>query len=135
MVLAVLLIAGGGIFAASELGGEVVVLTTQDASGAPRETRLWVVDDAGSMWLRAGQARNAWLRRLQANPSVRVERAGQVGNYRAVPVAEDAARLRVHELMAEKYGWADHLIGLIRDGAASIAVRLDPAEAPPQSTD
>ena len=33
--------------AASEMGGEVVTLTTNDAQGAERTTSLWVVDHGG----------------------------------------------------------------------------------------
>jgi hypothetical protein len=36
---------------ASEVG-EVVILTTVDATGEPVETRLWVVDLDGRTWLR-----------------------------------------------------------------------------------
>ena len=43
-------------FAASELGGEVVTLTTLDAEGARHETSLWIVEDDGSLWLRAGNS-------------------------------------------------------------------------------
>ena len=43
----------GVSFVASE-SGEVVTLQTQGADGGPRETRLWVVEDGGKQWLRAG---------------------------------------------------------------------------------
>jgi hypothetical protein len=124
-VLAVLLV--GAIFAASELGGEVVVLHTRDAGGADLSTHLWVVDDAGSAWLRSGVPTSGWFVRLEANPEVELERGGERLRYRAVPVPSPDARDRVHALMAEKYGWADRLIGVARDGSASIAVKLEPA--------
>lgn len=124
-VLAVLLV--GAIFAASELGGEVVVLHTREAGGADVSTHLWVVDDAGSAWLRSGVPTSGWFVRLEANPDVEVERGGETLRYRAVPVRSADARDRVHALMAEKYGWADRLIGVARDGSASIAVKLEPA--------
>jgi hypothetical protein len=125
VVLAVLLV--GAIFAASELGGEVVVLHTRDAGGADLSTHLWVVDDAGSAWLRSGVPTSGWFVRLEANPEVELERGGERLRYRAVPVPSPDARDRVHALMAEKYGWADRLIGVARDGSASIAVKLEPA--------
>jgi hypothetical protein len=113
------------IFLASE-SGEVVTLTTYDAAGAPHASRIWVVDDAGAQWLRAGLRKNAWYQRLVAHPEVEVRRGAVSGRYRAVAVETDAARDRVHALMAAKYGLADRYISMIRDGKGSVAVRLDP---------
>lgn len=124
-VLAALIV--GGLFAASEIGGEVVVLHTRDASGADLSTHLWIVDDGGFAWLRSGLPTSGWFVRLEARPDVSVERAGQTTRYRAVPVRSPEARERIHALMREKYGWADRLISATRDARASIAVRLDPA--------
>lgn len=125
-VLALVVLFFGGIYAASELGGEIVTLTTFDAAGDPIETRLWVVDDAGSAWLRCGVPTSGWCGRMRANPDVRVSRGGAPQAFTAVLVTDPPVRDRIHALMAEKYGWADALIGMIRDGDASVAVRLDP---------
>ncbi len=111
---------------ASESGEEIVVLTTTAEDGAPAETRLWVVDDAGHAWLRAGVPTSGWLVRLEAHPEVTVLRGGESLRLRAVPVREPATRDRIHALMREKYGFADRWISLIRDGTESVAVRLDP---------
>jgi len=126
-LLAVVVVFFVGIFAASELGGEIVTLTTFDAAGTPAETRLWVVDDAGAAWLRCGVPTSGWCGRMRASPAVRVSRGGTSRDFTAALVTEPAVRDRIHALMAEKYGWADALIGTIRDGDASVAVRLDPA--------
>ena len=32
--------------------GEVVILTTKDAAGRPVETRLWIAEHDGDVWLR-----------------------------------------------------------------------------------
>jgi hypothetical protein len=120
----------GAIFVASETGGEIVTLTTFEADGSPAETRLWVVDDAGATWLRCGVPTSGWCGRLRANPGVRVRRGGEEGSFTAVLVSEPTTRDRIHVLMADKYGWADGVIGLIRDGEASVAVRLDLAGEP-----
>jgi len=128
--LGIIVLGGTAIFLASELGGEVAVLTTRDTAGAPHTTRIWIVDDAGSSWLRAGQPGSKWFRRLEAVPLVEVERGGRSQGFRAVPVRDDATRDRIHGFMAAKYGWADWLIGWTRDGSASVAVRLEPRETP-----
>jgi len=117
----------GAVFAASELGGEVVVLVTRDAEDAAHRTHLWVVEDAGRLWLRAGDPGSGWLQRLEARPGVGLEREGRAAAFRATPVP--MRRDRVNELMAEKYGWADRLIGLLRAADGVVPVRLDP-EAP-----
>ena len=128
VVLAAALALGIGIFGASELGGEIVTLGTSSPDGEAH-TRIWVVDDMGHAWLRAGSPGNGWLVRIDANPDVTIERAGQVSRYRAVPVRGDPAlRDRIHALMREKYTWADRIVSLIRDGSQSVPIRLDPVE-------
>lgn len=126
VVLAVSLALGIGVMSASELGGEIVTLHTTTPDGEA-ETRIWVVDDMGHAWLRAGTPGNGWLRRIDANPDVVVERAGLSTRFRAVPVRDDPTlRDRIHELMAQKYTWADRVVSLMRDGSKSVPIRLDP---------
>ena len=126
--LAVVMALGLGIFGVSELGGEIVTLGTSSASG-DASTRIWVVDDAGHAWLRAGAPSNGWLVRIDANPDVTIERAGQRTRYKAVPVRDDPTlRDRIHALMREKYTWADRIVSMMRDGSHSVPIRLDPVE-------
>jgi len=129
VLLAVALALGVGIMGASELGGEIVTLSTSGPDG-DSETRIWVVDDLGHAWLRAGSPGNGWLQRIDANPDVTVERAGQTTRFRAVPVRDDPGiRDRIHELMRQKYTWADQIVSLMRDGSGSVPIRLDPVES------
>ncbi|MDH3213884.1 MAG: nitroreductase/quinone reductase family protein [Myxococcales bacterium] len=127
--VAVALAAGfvASILLASEGGEEIVVLRTFDAGGSPVETRLWVVDEGGSAWLRSGVPGSGWLGRIEANPRVELERSGRTARMRAVPVRDPVGRDRIHALMREKYGFADVWVSLIRDAAGSVAVRLEPA--------
>ena len=100
VVLAVLFV--GAIFAASEFGGEVVHLRTTDAQGTEHTTHLWVVDDGGFAWLRAGHGDTGWLQRIEAHPDVVVERHGEErirGGDELVSVASGLA-LRARELAA-----------------------------------
>ena len=115
---------GVGIVAASVLGGEVVTLYTRDDRGREYQTSLWVVEQNGRLWLRAGQPGSDWLKRLVETPEVRLERAGVLGDYRAVVVVSQ--RDRINTLMADRYGWADQMIGLLRDPEAVTPIRLDP---------
>jgi hypothetical protein len=120
----------GSIFAASEFGGELVVLHTH-AGSADKTTHLWVVDDGGFAWLRAGVPSSGWLKRIEANPDVTVERGGQTYHFKAVPIHEPAIRDRIHALMREKYAWADRFVSMLRDPDASVAVRLEPVTTTP----
>lgn len=125
VLVGVVALAVGGIMALSE-AGEVVVLQTSDSQGNVHETRLWVVDDAGVEWLRAGSPRAAWYKQLLAKADVSVTRGDQTRMYRALPLDEVDARRRVNQLMAEKYGLPDRLIGWMADRSVSVPVRLQP---------
>jgi len=110
-------------YVASE-SGEVVTVHSVDADGAARETRVWVVDDAGSQWLRTGNTKSKWMARVNVHPEIEMTRKGETRSYLAVPVPE--ARARVNQLMAEKYGWADQVVALLASREKARALRLDP---------
>jgi hypothetical protein len=131
VVLVLVLAFFGAIFAASEFGGEVVKLDTVDASGGHHVTHLWVVDDGGFAWLRAGVPTSSWLLRIEANPNVTVERGGVSHPMKAVPVHDPAVRDRIHALMREKYTWADRLVSVMRDPNGSVPIRLETVQPPP----
>ena len=128
-VLAAGVLFAGSIFVASEQGEEIVTLTTFEANGSAVETRLWVVEDDGVFWLRAGIPSSGWFLRIEQRPIVEVEGVGRKGRYRAVPVRAPETRDRIHELMRAKYGFADRWISLVRDARGSVPVRLDPVES------
>ena len=92
-LVAAIVVLWGGRLLLAEYGGEVVDLSTTDASGATFETRLRVVDDSGSTWLWAAAPGRRWLQRLRTHPEVRMVRGGEVARYRAVPVEADRGAL------------------------------------------
>lgn len=104
--------------------GEVVVLRTQTEDGSPRETRVWVVDEGGRQWLRAGNPASRWLIDIQRNGAVEVTRGDTTAAYTAVPDA--ASRDRLNALFAEKYGLADAYIGALFGRDDATPIRLDP---------
>ena len=125
LVLAILALAfGAAILVSSEYAGEVVVLSTMDAEGREFDTSLWIVEDGGGLWLRAGSTDSAWYQRLEQRPTVKLRRGSETGRYRAVPVPHKTERIVA--LMAYNYGAADRLTGLLRDSEESMAIRLDP---------
>jgi len=123
LLLALIVVVVGLELIASE-SGEVVVLQTNDPAGKPKETRLWVVDEGGKQWLRAGDPQSSWLLDIQRDPIVQVEREGQKAIYSAVPDA--TSRDRINPLFAEKYGWADAYIAALFGRDDATPIRLDP---------
>jgi len=111
------------ILAASEMGGEVVIIETQDSNGRSFETSVWVVDFDRGAWLRGGNADSDWVGRLRAQPEVFMTRAGQRAAYRAQVI--DGLSDRVNAAMREKYGPADRLVSTIHDSTRVVAIRLD----------
>ena len=121
--LGLLLVGGVAQFVASE-SGEVVVLTTTDTAGTSHQTRVWVVDHAGTTWLRAGAEVQAWYGRLLEHPEVEVERDDNRQRYTAVP--QPVNRKLINDLMRDKYGWADQFIGVLFGRDDAIPIRLNP---------
>jgi hypothetical protein len=117
------------IFGISEFGGELVTLHTYEGT-TEHKTHLWVVDDVGFQWLRAGVPSSGWLQRINANPEVVVDRKGQSEHYKAVPIHDPVTRDRIHALMRDKYAWADKFVSMLRDANGSVPVRLEPEQAP-----
>ncbi len=123
ILLVALVVLVGGLQLASETG-EVVVLTTTDETGAPVETRLWVVELDGYQYLRSGDPGSGWYTRLLANPTVKVVRDGKEATYTAVPSPE--LQTQVNDLMQEKYGLSDAYISTLLGRGDAIPVRLEP---------
>ena len=108
-------------FAASE-SGEVVVITSYDREDVGYDTRLWIIELDNRWYLRAGSRNAAWSKRLAARPDFVIERGDFEGRVVARP--NDALTAEVNAAMAEKYGWADRLVGTLypRDNAIAIEV-------------
>jgi hypothetical protein len=123
-ILGIVLLIIGTQYLASE-SGEVVVLRSNDAAGGTFETRLWVVENDGALWVRAGNPKSGWLARITALPKVAVVREGKMLLLDALPVPE--ARDTVNDLMQQKYGFADSYISFFFPRANKIPVRLTPS--------
>lgn len=119
-----LLIAGvalffGMIYAASELGGEVVVLHRKAADGSTSRVRLWIVEDSGRAWIEHGAADSEWMMRLEDDPEITLERRGQVNRYRAH--IDPGAHARYHALRRQDYGVADQIVAWVSGDAETCA--------------
>ena len=102
--------------------GEVVVITTQDANGVARETRLWVVDHDDSAWLRSGSTLSDWYQRLITHPQISMQRGDTSFTAVAEPSVDD--RDIIDRLMNDKYGWADAYIGMLYGRSGAVPIRL-----------
>ena len=128
-LLVVLVVVAMGLQIIASETGEVVVVTTQDQTGAKSETRLWIVAHEGSRWLRSGGgAASRWYQQLLANPQLELLRGTTRYYHRATPVPDMQAT--VNDLMSEKYGWADSYVGFLFGREDAIAIRLDDLSVP-----
>ena len=97
-----------------------------DGRGHTRETRTWVADHAGLVWIEAANPEREFYRHILENPDVELKRRAQVRRYHATSVATPEGHALIRRLLVEKYGWADRWIGLIANTSRSIAIRLEP---------
>jgi F420H(2)-dependent quinone reductase len=105
-------------------GREVVVLRTFAANGAARDTRTWVAEEDGALWIEAANASRPFLLNIDANPEIELQRGRAMRHCHAVPVENPDGHARIRRLLAEKYGWADRWIGWLTDTSRSLAIRL-----------
>jgi hypothetical protein len=104
---------------------DVGVLRTFDVQGKDLYTTLWVVDDAGFVWIRATRPDRNWLSHLQQNPNVQLRRSGRQRTYHAMVFDKDEVRAHVDRRFREKYGLADRWREW-REGNDTIPIRLEP---------
>jgi hypothetical protein len=134
-VKALLIVGGAVLLAALAFGGltlyalegqEVVVVRTHAPDGSLRETRTWVADDDGALWIEAAFVERPFYQQMLADPSVEIVRGGVTRRGRAVLVPNPDGHQHVRALLARKYGWADCWVGWLQDTSRSVAVRIEP---------
>lgn len=131
--LAGAVLGGGGLFviiiyAASELGGEVVTLVKQTSAGHYSNVRVWIVDRDDNAWIEHGEQGDFWLDQLVQRPELQVVRRGQIRHYKAI--MDTASHDLYHQLRAEKYALADTIIQWMTqnppEACTGLPVRLMP---------
>ena len=113
------------MYAASELGGEVVVLHRPAEDGSIDRVRVWIVEDTSGTWIEHGGADAPWVARLASDPTVTVERGGVPRQYHASPDPESCALY--HRLRQDRYGIAARIVAMGTVDAAActdVPVRL-----------
>lgn len=110
-------------------GIEVVVVHTIDDTGEPHETRIWILEDQGKVYIRGGEG--GWTSRVAANPEIALERDGGFEQVTGVVQIDDGIRRHVNRLFREKYGWRDAFISmLIADPGREHAVVIEVVPRP-----
>jgi hypothetical protein len=125
VVVAIPISVFGIMYAASELGGEVVTLQRAEADGQVSDVRIWIVDADGMSWIEHGAPDSHWITRLANEPKLTLSRAGQSVSYVAAPDHE--AHEQYHQLRQEKYGVADNIVAVVTgrtDACPGVPVRL-----------
>jgi len=126
LLLVLLAVAGLATFIAGEQI-EVVVLRTYDAEGISYDTKLWVVDQEGTPWVRVANPERHWYHRLLANPRAELVRNQRATPVVAVPRDTPEAHASIDRLFRQKYGAVDwwYRVLLRRN---PVPIRLDTAE-------
>jgi len=91
---------------------DVVRVITVDPDGDVRETKVWIVEHAGSAWLRTSDSR--WLANLRRDPNLELRAGDQVFELRAQEVEDSELLARVDAAMRAKYGWSDRVVSAFR---------------------
>lgn len=113
------------MYAASELGGEVVTLDRAEEDGDVSQVRIWIVDKNSMSWIEHGEAESFWITQLPESSNVVLSREGRTTSYVGTP--DRNSHDLYHQLRREKYGWADRVVALFVGGAAEcqgVPVRL-----------
>ena len=114
------------IFPIAEIFTEVVILRTYAADGSSHETRVTVIDHAGTAWIR-GRPYRGWFRRVEANPRAELYRGGTWRPVRAIVSHDLADAASFDRVMFETYGLAYRYVDFIaRLSSTEIPVRLVP---------
>jgi hypothetical protein len=113
------------MYAASEMGGEVVTLERAEGNGDINRIRVWIVDDNGDSWIEHGDPNSYWINKLHSLNEVVITRRGQTTTYSGTP--DPGFHNRYHQLRRIKYAWADELVGFFSGGEMNcpgVPVRL-----------
>ena len=97
-------------------------MITTDAKNKRSTTRIWIVEEAGQLYLEAGHPDNPWVLDLKGADQLELKGGGLDGRYSFRVVADDHDRIRA--LMRAKYGWRDQWLSLIFDTSQSQLVEL-----------
>jgi hypothetical protein len=112
--------------------GELVTLYSRGPDGDRYGTQLWVIEEAGDLYLRAHYPGAKWLARIRDHQAVELRRGDASQSFLARPVDDPEVRRAVNRAMAAKYGLADRLASSVWNPEKSVPVHLDGSDASAQ---
>jgi hypothetical protein len=101
--------------------GTVLTITTMNDDGEPHDRVLARLEDEGRVYVSANHWPRAWYREALAHPDVQVSIEGQRGDYRAVPIEDEAEHERLDRKFAHPF-----LFRFITGFPPRHFLRLDP---------
>ena len=104
---------------------ERVEVLTSDEDGDSRETTVWLVVVDGAGYVRTGSTR--WGDNVVRSRELELRAEGSTHPMRVEFVEDDAARQRVTEAFAAKYGFFDRMVSWMRSPRPKIML-LQPRE-------
>jgi hypothetical protein len=105
-IVMVLTVGFAAITLAALEGNEVVVVRTHEVDGGMRETRVWVAEQNGALWVEAATPEREFYRDLLLQPTAELVRGQSTLRVIAHPEPGPAGHQRIRALLAAKYGWA-----------------------------
>jgi len=111
-------------YAALEIGGVLVVETQSGEGGEARKTHVWFVEEAGVLFLEAGNPDNPWVRDLDGASTLKLSGGSLDGEYYFTIHEDPDNHRRIRSLMRSKYGWRDRWISLLFNVSESRLVQI-----------
>lgn len=107
---------------------EEVRIETRAAGRGAHSTIIWVVVDAGDVFIRSVRgARGRWYREAVANPAVALLVDGRRVTTTAIPASDPESVERASAALRRKYATDPALASMVREHTLETTLRLEPA--------
>jgi hypothetical protein len=107
---------------------EEVRIETRAPGGSPHSTIIWVVVDAGDVFVRSVRGeRGRWYREAVANPAVALLVGGRRLTLTAIPATDPDSVDRASDAFRRKYAADPAVASMLRERTLSTTLRLEPA--------
>ncbi len=105
----------------------VIEIVTEDLDGDRRETKVWVGEFEGRVYVRTNDSR--WFINIQREPKFVLRAGGRVVPVIGEVVLDDELRRQVDDTFREKYGWQVRMMEFFGGTGGKNLLRLSPRSA------